>query len=297
MASYRATVDTPLSPAEAFAYLSDFSNAEEWDPGTVQAERLGDGQLGEGTEFRLVAAFLGRNTTLTYRIVEFDPPNAVTFRGENSTVVSLDRITFEPSDGGTRVLYDADLKLKGLLKLADPLLGLAFNRIGDSALAGMRKALGTRRPERLPTLSGRALDGEPYELPDDLRKHHSFLIVAFRREQQALVDQWLPWLLAREQRSPEVAVYELPVLSVAYGPVRWFIDGGMARGVGSDSARARTITVYTDVGKVVSALGLPGTETIAVLLVERSGRILATELGRFDAEKAERLADALQPQP
>jgi carbon monoxide dehydrogenase subunit G len=297
MARYKATVDTPLPPAEAFAYLSDFSTAEEWDPGTVQAERLGKGPVGEGTEFRLVAAFLGRNTTLTYRIVEFDPPNALTFRGENSTVVSLDRITFESSDGGTRVLYDADLKLKGLLTLADPLLGLAFNRIGDSALAGMRKALGTRRPERLPTLSGRALDGEPYEFPDDLRKQHSFLIAAFRREQQALVDGWLPWLLALEQRSSDVAVYELPVLSSAYSPARWFIDGGMARRAGSDSARARTITVYTDVGKVVSALGLPGTETIAVMLVERSGRILATELGRFDELKAERLADALQPQP
>lgn len=297
MARYKATVDTPLSPAEAFAYLSDFSTAEEWDPGTVQAERLGKGPLGEGTEFRLVADFLHRKTTLTYCIVEYEPPNAVTFRGENSSVVSLDRITFEPSDGGTRITYDADLTLNGPFKLADPLLAIAFKRVGDRSLAGMRKTLGTRRPERLPTLSGRALDREPYELPDDLRKQHSFLIAAFRREQQALVDEWLPWLLALEQRSSDVAVYELPILSAAYGPARWFIDGGMARGVGSDSARARTITIYTDVGKVVSALGLPGTETIAVMLVERSGRILATELGGFDEGKAERLADALQPQP
>jgi hypothetical protein len=53
------------------------------------------------------------------------------------------------------------------------------------------------------------------------------------------------------------------------------IDGGMARGVGTDAARARTITVYTDVGKAVRELGLPGTETIGVLLVDRSGRVLA----------------------
>lgn len=152
-------------------------------------------------------------------------------------------------------------------------------------------------PERLPRLSGRALDGEPYEFPEDLPRQHSFLIAAFRRQQQELVDQWLPWLLELEERSSDVAVYELPVLSAAYSPARWFIDGGMARGVGSDAARARTITVYTDVRKVVSALGLPGTDTIAVLLVERSGRILATELGGFDAQKAKRLADALRPPP
>ncbi len=99
MARYKATVDTPRPPDEVFAYLSDFSTTAEWDPGVVEAERLGDAPVHEGTEFRLVADFLGRKTPLTYRIVEYDPPHAVTFRGENSTVVSLDRITFEPSDG------------------------------------------------------------------------------------------------------------------------------------------------------------------------------------------------------
>lgn len=146
MARYMASVDTPRSPEEAFAYLSDFTNAAEWDPGTVQSERLGEGPLGEGAEFRLRAAFLGRKSTLTYRIIEYQPPRAVTFRGENATVVSLDRITFKPSDGGTRITYDADLTLKGALKVAGPLLALAFKRIGDQALDGLRETIGTQQP-------------------------------------------------------------------------------------------------------------------------------------------------------
>ena len=89
-----------------------------------------------------MAVFLGRQTPLTYRIVEYDPPHAVTFRGESSTVVSLDRITFESSEQGTRITYDADLALKGPFKLADPLLGVAFKRVGDRALAGLRKTVG-----------------------------------------------------------------------------------------------------------------------------------------------------------
>jgi carbon monoxide dehydrogenase subunit G len=145
MARYKATVDTPRPPDEVFAYLSDFTNAAEWDPGTVHSERLGEGRVGEGAEFRLVAVFLGRKTTLTYRITEYQPPHVVMLRGENSTVVSLDRITFEPSDGGTRITYDADLTLKGPLKLADPLLSLAFNRVGDKALAGLRETIGTQQ--------------------------------------------------------------------------------------------------------------------------------------------------------
>jgi len=145
MARYKASVDTPHPPDAVFAYLSDFSTSAEWDPGVVEAEQLGDAPIAVGSQFRLIADFLHRKTTLTYRVVEYDPPSAVTFRGENSSVVSLDRITFEPSRAGTRITYDADLALKRPFKLADPLLALAFKRVGDRALAGMRKTLGTKQ--------------------------------------------------------------------------------------------------------------------------------------------------------
>jgi len=146
MARYRASIDTRWTPEEAFAYLSDFSTSAEWDPGVVEAERVGAGAAGEGTEFRLVAAFLGRKAPLTYRVVEYEPPSAVTFLGENATVLSHDRITLETIATGTRVTYDADLRLKGLLGLADPLLRLAFNRVGDRALAGLREVLARPAP-------------------------------------------------------------------------------------------------------------------------------------------------------
>ena len=141
MASYRATIETQWSQAAAFAYLSDFRTSAEWDPGVVEAKKSGGPEIGEGTEFQLVARFLGRETALTYRVIEFDPPNAVTFLGENATVVSRDRITFEARASGTRVSYEADLQLKGPMRLADPLLALAFKRVGDRALTSMRQVL------------------------------------------------------------------------------------------------------------------------------------------------------------
>jgi carbon monoxide dehydrogenase subunit G len=140
MARYRASIETQWMPEQAFAYLSDFSTSAEWDPGVVEAKRAG--AVGKGTEFRLVAKFLGRQTPLTYRVVEYEPPSAVTFVGENEAVVSHDRITFDTVATGTRVTYDAELRLKGLLRVADPLLALAFNRVGDRALGGLRAVLG-----------------------------------------------------------------------------------------------------------------------------------------------------------
>ena len=79
-------------------------------------------------------------------------------------------------------------------------------------------------------------------------------------------------------------------------PARWFINGGAARGVGTDSARARAITVYTDVAEAAREIGLPATDTIAVLLVAPSGRRIAREHDGFENEKTQRLGAVLKPQ-
>ena len=142
MARYVATVESPRPQADVFAYLSDFSTTQEWDPGVAEARRLDDGPIAVGSRFHVVAEFMGRKTPLTYAVVAYDAPHSVTLRGENATVVSLDTITLEPTAaGGTRVSYDADLTLKGPLGLGDPLLRLVFNRIGDRAVDGLRGAL------------------------------------------------------------------------------------------------------------------------------------------------------------
>ena len=140
MARYTATLTAPRPVEELFDYLADFTSNAEWDPATVSVECL-KGPVGLGAEYRLVSTFMGRHPVLTYQTVEYERPLAVTFRAENSTVVSLDRMTFTPVDGGTRVTYDAQLTPKRWMKLAAPLLALAFKRIGDDALAGLRRAI------------------------------------------------------------------------------------------------------------------------------------------------------------
>ena len=142
MARYVATLETPRAPEDVFAYLSDFSTTQEWDPGVAEAQRLDEGPIAVGSRFNVVADFMGRKTPLVYAVVAYDAPHSITLRGENATVISLDTIAFEPTAaGGTRVSYDADLTLKGPLGLGDPLLKLVFRRIGDRAVDGLRDTL------------------------------------------------------------------------------------------------------------------------------------------------------------
>ena len=102
--------------------------------------------VGRGSRFLLRARFLGRSVPLEYEIVEFEPGTKVVLRAENSFVRSTDTMYFQPAtdpaNGVTVLTYDALLEAKGAIRLAGPLLALAFRRIGDRAADGLRRRLG-----------------------------------------------------------------------------------------------------------------------------------------------------------
>lgn len=134
------TVETAASPAAVFAYLSDFTTTEQWDPGTVRTTRTsGDG--GVGTTYHNVSRFAGRETELTYEVTEHQPDNRFALRGENKTVIARDTMELAPAGTGTRVTYTADFEFKGLAKYAAPLFAPAFKKLGDEAEKGLRESL------------------------------------------------------------------------------------------------------------------------------------------------------------
>jgi len=124
-----------------------------------------------------------------------------------------------------------------------------------------------------PHLAARDLEGRALELPDDFSGAANLVIVAFRREQQPMVDSWIAWFETIAAEHPTLRCYELPVIATRWSPARPFIDGGMAQAVRAQEARRRTLTVYTDVRRVTDALAIEDTETVTVLLVDSDGRL------------------------
>lgn len=141
MARYVTTVPSPWSPEEAFDYLAQFDHVADWDPGVDGARALDD-EVAQGSRFEVVVSTLGRRIPLEYRIVEMERPHRVVLVADASTFRSRDVITVTPTADGCSVTYDAELELRGPLRLADPLLVLAFQRIGDRAAEGLREAVG-----------------------------------------------------------------------------------------------------------------------------------------------------------
>jgi carbon monoxide dehydrogenase subunit G len=142
MARYSTTMQSQKSREEAFEYLSDFANAAEWDPGVVSGKNLTGRPIGPGSQFQLMCRYFGRQFPLEYRIIAFEVPSRVVFEAERGSMSSVDEIRFVTVDEGTSVTYEANLRLTGMLgRLMDPVLALAFRRIGERAAVGLRRAL------------------------------------------------------------------------------------------------------------------------------------------------------------
>ncbi len=134
------TVRTDKPIGQVFDYLADFTHTTEWDPGSVKTVRTsGDGGL--GTVYANTSKFAGRETDLTYTVIEHEPGRKIALRGENKTVTAVDTMTFREVGGGTEVTYVADFDF-GLL---GPVIGLvlrpAFKKLGDEAEQGLNEAL------------------------------------------------------------------------------------------------------------------------------------------------------------
>src|SRR5271165_7239535 len=76
-----------------------------------------------------------------YIVDELVDRQLIQLRGENKTVTAVDTLTFRPVASGTQVAYAAEFTFKGLSRFTVPLLKPAFERLGDEAEAGLRKAL------------------------------------------------------------------------------------------------------------------------------------------------------------
>lgn len=144
MPTIERTISTDATPETVWAYISDFTTTNEWDPGTVSTTRR-SGNGGVGTIYDNTSKFLGRETHLVYTVVASESPTRIQYRGENASVTATDTITLTPTGSGTTVHYSAELAFKGALARLDPLLSLPvlslpFKRLGDGAEQGLEKA-------------------------------------------------------------------------------------------------------------------------------------------------------------
>jgi hypothetical protein len=145
-----------------------------------------------------------------------------------------------------------------------------------------------------PQITAKNLNNKEITLPDDLAGEPALVLVAFQQRQQINVNTWLDQLELIESSIEGVRVIETPTISgKKWGWMAGFIDGGMRSGIPDVEARARTITLYTDVGTFRQALGLENENTIYSVLLDEQGIVVDIVEGDFEQAKLDQLVGAI----
>ena len=138
---YTREIEVPTAPEETFAYLADFSTTSEWDPGIAEARRLTPEPTALGSRFELISNFGGNGQRFEYVVTEFEDGKRVALEGQGAKAVTVDVITVDAAATGSRIGYTADLRLKGVLRAAEPFLRSKLVRMCDDAMDGLASRL------------------------------------------------------------------------------------------------------------------------------------------------------------
>ena len=124
MAPIVESIDIARPPAEIFAYLDQLERHGEWQQAIVSTHLDTSAPIGVGTrasDKRRMPG--GMTTTVTYEIVEHDPPRRTRFQGVNGPARVAGVVNIEPLDdgAGSRLSLELDFQGKGIGKLLAPL--------------------------------------------------------------------------------------------------------------------------------------------------------------------------------
>ena len=146
MARYVARVRTSLPIDEAFDLLADMRHFADWDPGIRAVDQVVGRGAGPGATFDLRLALVPYPRTLRYVTEEFDKPSSPDRKREALLVAhdllftSVDRVSAEPDGDATLLVYDAEFRFNGPLRLGDIGLRPVFGWIARRADAGLSAA-------------------------------------------------------------------------------------------------------------------------------------------------------------
>ena len=130
------TVNRPLH--EVFAYVSEFSRIEEWDPGVASGKRLTPGEVCVGSEFRID---MKAGFSLHYTVIQFEQDSRMLMTVDSRVFTAREEISFTATEQGTAVRYVAKFDFPLPLAAANRIYPAAMDRVGKSTMAGLKAAL------------------------------------------------------------------------------------------------------------------------------------------------------------
>ena len=114
------TIDRPVE--DVFAFVTDFSNAPQFDTDIVEARRTSSGPIGRGSAYAVrLKPFMGQSQG-TADITEYEPYRRAAMRLAFSPLRPTLTYLFEPTASGTKLTVRVQSQPTGLLWLMQPIM-------------------------------------------------------------------------------------------------------------------------------------------------------------------------------
>ena len=136
------TAKVEAAPGELFDLMADPQTEVDWNPDALEVQRVDDGPLGPGAQWRGRYRGMG---SMHIALDEYERPERLEFSITGSRMDMKWRFTFAPDGAATRLEAVADLRAKGVMRLLSPLLGPMMRRTFSRRPSQLAAGVAARR--------------------------------------------------------------------------------------------------------------------------------------------------------
>ena len=126
---------------EVFDFVADERNEPRYNPRMLRAEKVSDGPIGVGTQFRAETATRRGSAEMTIEITRYERPRRLESSTRLSNMDIEGALTFDPVPEGTRIQWVWDVRPRGALRLMGPIISRMGERQERTIWTNLKRVL------------------------------------------------------------------------------------------------------------------------------------------------------------
>ncbi len=124
---------------QVFDMVADERNEPCYNPRIVRAEKTSPGPVGPDARFPAQPRGMGAAGTMTMKIVDYDRPRRLATSIRSSYMDVDGTLTFSQADGGTRMRWSWNMRLRGAMRILSPVVRAVGPRWEHRNWAGLKQ--------------------------------------------------------------------------------------------------------------------------------------------------------------
>ena len=138
---YALTVQRPVE--QVFAFVTNGENNPKWELEMVETKQLTDGPTRVGTKWLSVHKYGRRKVKAIRETIQYEPNRRWVTRSAIGPIPTTFTITFESTNGGTKLQFILNVQTTGIAKLMDPFIENIFRRQAPINFRRLKEVLET----------------------------------------------------------------------------------------------------------------------------------------------------------